>query len=253
MPKKYSKELKISVVMPVWVLDDDLYRLTATSIQSLKLVEDYNAEMIIVDNASPIGGDQLMAQSDIYIRNRVNLGYPKAVNQGIKLSSGELVCVANNDIKVSPNYIKVSQEVFTKLPKAGSLHFKMLYYDEPFNLGDSVWDHGKEKWCHGSFFVFRRKAYDDIKGIDEGYGLGGYDDYDWQYRMRKKGWKTAYTNGAAFQHKDSSTQNLLDQDERKTSDNKNREYFKKRHGEYPDTLWNKMYPEQVDIPWRPFP
>ena len=90
--------------------------------------------------------------------------------------------------------------------------------------------------------------------FDEGYGLGGYDDYDWQHRMRHlKGWKIAYTNGAAFQHKDSSTQNLLEQEARKTSDNKNREYFKKKFGEYPDVIWEQKYPEQKEISWRPFP
>jgi hypothetical protein len=56
-----------------------------------------------------------------------------------------------------------------------------------------------------------------------------------------------------FQHKDSSTQNLLDQEERRTSDNKNREYFKKKFGEYPDVLYERQFPEQLKKPWKPFP
>lgn len=179
------------------------------------------------------------------------------------MATGDLICIANNDIKVSPNWITATEEVFKELPKVGSLHFKMVQYNEPFNLGNAVWDHGKEKWCHGSFFVWRKEAVEDIEGFksqnkrgpcDEGYGLGGYDDYDWQHRMRHlKGWKIAYTNGAAFQHKDSSTQNLLEQESRKTSDNKNREYFKSKFGEYPDVIWEQRFPEQKEIPWRPFP
>lgn len=245
----------ISVVIPVWILNEEIYKLTVDTLGSLRNSEG-EYELIIIDNGSPIGGDQLLANSgaDILVRNKENLGYPKAVNQGIKLSHGEFVCIANNDIRVSPNWIKVTHEIFKKLPKAGSLHFKMVGYEEPFNLGKAVWDKDKERWCHGSFFVWRKKALDEIVGLDEGYGLGGYDDYDWQYRMRnQKGWSTVYTNGAAFQHKDSSTQNLLEQESRKTSDNKNREYFKKKFKDYPDAIWEKEYAKQMDIPWKPFP
>lgn len=239
----------ISVILPVWINDEKIYNLTRNTLNSLS----GDVELITIDNASSMGSDQLLKVSHIYLKNKENLGYVKAVNQGLELASGDLVAVANNDIRVSPNWWQVTQEIFDKLPKAGSLHFKMHHYDEPMDLYDSVWDSGKEKWCHCSFFVWRKKAIDEIGRMDENFGLGGYDDYDWQFRMRAKGWKTVYTNGAGFQHKDSSTQNLLDQEKRKKSDNKNYEYFKKKHGEYPDLLWNKSFPDLVDKPWRPFP
>ena len=246
---------KISVIIPAWVVNDELYDLTGKTLQSLHNSIGWNdCELIIVDNASTIGSDQLLPNCDIYIRNKVNLGYPKAVNQGLKLAKGDLVAVVNNDIRISPNWIKTTQEVFSRLKNAGSLHFKMVEYDAPFNLGDAVWDKGKELWSHGSFFVWRKEASKDlIWPIDENYGLGGYDDYDWQLRMRNRGWTTVYTNSAAFQHKDSSSQNKLDQTKRKERDDKNREYFKKTHGEYPDILWKKLYPEQFLRPWKPFP
>ena len=52
--------------------------------------------------------------------------------------------------------------------------------------------------------------------------------------------------------KDSSTQNKLDQGARSERDKKNYEYFKKKHGEYPDIMWKKLYPEQFKRPWKPF-
>ena len=227
----------ISVIIPVYCIDDELYELTGNTLQSLVNSYDWkDCELIIVDNASTIGSDQLLMNCDTYIRNKQNLGYPKAVNQGLKLAHGDLIAVVNNDIRVSPNWIKVTQEVFKRLPKVGSLHFKMVDYNAPFNLGEEVWDRGKELWCHGSFFVFRREAVEAIEELDEGFGLGGYDDYDWQLRMRKAGWITAYTNAAAFQHKDSSTQLKLNQTERSERDKRNYEYFKRKHGEYPDVI-----------------
>lgn len=253
-------KFKFSVVMPTWIVNDELYRLTDQTLMSFHKSEGWkDCELVIVDNASPIGGDQLLMNCNTYVRNKENLGYPKAVNQGLELATGDYIAVVNNDIRVSPNWIEVAKRVFNELKKIGSLHFKMVDYEAPFNLGDAVWDTGKERWCTGSFFVFNKMALLRLEEdcgyvMDEDYGMGGFDDYDWQYRMREKcGWKTAYTNAAAYQHKDSTTQNLRDKDERKNSDNKNYEHFKKKYGEYPDIYWAKKFPKQHQVPWRPFP
>ena len=246
--------MKLSIVMLAWIRNNELYSLTDQTLQSFRDAEGSgNTELIIVDNASPIGGDQLFNACDIFIRNKENVGYPKGVNQGVKVSSGDLIAVANNDIKVSPNWIKVTQEVFERLPKAGTLHFKMVGYDEPFSLDNKVWDKGRERWCHGSFFVIRRKVIEEIGYYDENYGLGGYDDWDLQKRIRDAGYTTVYTNGAAFQHKDSSTLNTLENKARATSDNKNREYFKSKFNEYPEVLFEQQYESQLKRPWKPFP
>lgn len=244
----------ISIIMPCWIINDELYNLTDKAFASIFNSEGYDCELIIIDNASPLGGDQLSTIADVYVRNRKNLGYPKAVNQGLALAHGDLVVVANNDIRVSPNWITVTKEVFSRLDNIGSLHFRMVGYDAPFGLQGDVWDHGKELWCHGSFFVWNKKAIDQIGGMDEHYGLGGYDDYDWQHRMRHlRGWKTAYTNAAAFQHRDSSSQLLRDSKERSETDKKNYELFKLKFDEYPDVMWKRMYPKQFAKGWLPFP
>lgn len=256
---------RISVILLAWIRNDELYWLTGETLASLKSSEGWNenCELIIVDNGSPIGGDQLLPQADIYIRNKENLGYPKAVNQGYALATGEFICVANNDIRVSPNWIPRTLEVMEKLKDVGSLHFKMVDYNAPFNLGNAVWAKGKERWCHGSFFVWRREAVDEIEGwkvqgkkgvLDEGYGLGGYDDWDWHHRLNHlRAWRSAYTNGVAFQHKDSSTLNTLEQGPRSESDKKNREYFKEKFGKYPEEIWEEKYASQMLVPWKPFP
>ena len=252
---------KISVILPTWIVNYELYDLTNQTLISLHNSDGWSeCELIIIDNSSPIGGDQLLMNCDVYIRNKENLGYPKAVNQGLKLAKGDLIVIANNDIRVSPNWIEITKETFKRLDNVGSLHFKMVGYDEPFNLGEAVWDKGKERWCTGSFFVWNKKAIRDIENfktrevIDEKYGLGGYDDWDWHHRMNHlKNWKSVYTNAAAYQHKDSTTQNLRNKDERTKSDERNREYFKSKFGKYPEEIWQEKYPNQMKKEWRPFP
>lgn len=237
-----------SVVMPVWVRDEETLQLTKNAINSINEA-DKDVELIIVDNNSEIGGGWLRSISDVYVKEKINLGYPKAVNHGIRLSSQEILCISNNDIKVSKNIFDVTREEFES-KNIGSLHYRMVGYNEQTDFGDNIWETGKERWCSSSFFSVRKNLMIEY---DEEYGLGGYDDYDFWYRFRNKGHKTAYTNMAYYQHKDSHTQNLLDQVKRSESDKQNRELFKKKFGEYPDVQFYKDYPQQCRIPWKPFP
>lgn len=225
--------------------NQELYQLTQNAMETLSA-----DEKILIDNASdePIDG-----WADITIKNETNLGYPAAVNQGFKKAKGNIIAIANNDIKVSSNWEQVAKEIFAEDPKVGSVHFKMIPYDENFNLGNDVWIGGKERWCHASFFVIRREAIPE-GGYFEGYDKGGYDDYDIFFRLRSNGWKQAYTNRASFKHRDSSTYMALDKrdGDRSERDEKNRELYKSRHGEYPDVQFAKQFPEQMSKPWKPF-
>ena len=36
-------------------------------------------------------------------------------------------------------------------------------------------------------------------------------------------------------------------------DKNNREFYKERFGEYPDIQFAKDFPEQMEMPWKPFP
>lgn len=218
--------------MPVFNVDEQFVNLTDLAIQSLR-----PCELIIVDNASTCGCGLLREWADTYIRNKTNLGYAKAVNQGLKLcEKGELVAIANNDIRVSSGWDTIAGEIMQN-ENIASVHFTMLPYDQPFSLGDKVWITGKERWCTGSFFVMRA----DWR-FDEGY-LNSYDDWDLHLRMYQAEYNTAYTNKAQYQHMNSFTQQIIpDREER---DKKNRDYFVKKHGDTPENIWQKMFPVQM--------
>lgn len=238
----------IDVVMLAYNFNEDLVQLTKNTIHSLK--ESRMNKLIIIDNASTLGGGILREEADIYIRNKENAGYPRAVNEGFALSKADYVAFANNDIRVSNNWVEVAEEIF-KDPTVGTVHIRMVPYDEPIVPGNDVWVGGKERWCHGSFYVVRREAF---QGYDDSYGAGGFDDYDHFKRMRAKGWKQAYTNKCSFQHMDSITYRTMeDQEIRHQRDLKNREYYKQKFGEYPDLQLNTEFPDQVSQPYFPFP
>jgi GT2 family glycosyltransferase len=182
--------------------------------------------------------------ADVYIRLKTNLGYAKAVNLGLKACWGcNSVVVANNDVRVSPNWLEVAEEILQD-ETVGSVHFRMIPYNEPFNLGNETWKEGKEKWCSSSFFVMRL-----IQLYDDNY-FNSCDDWDMWLRFRKT-FKTAYTNKACYQHKDSHSQ--IKVPERIENDKKNREYFKQKWGDYPEVLFEKQYPLQMKESWKPMP
>jgi GT2 family glycosyltransferase len=227
--------------MPVWARDADLIDLTENAIKSLR---ENDVKITIIDNGSPIGGGALREWADEYVRNPVNLGYAPAVNQGLKLHMGEIVAISNNDIRVSKNWKEIAEEIMED-PKVCSVHFRMIPYDQPWNPGTEISKEGRERWCSSSFFVVRADQL-----YDEEF-RNSYDDYDYWYRWRQKGFKQAYTNKAEYQHLDSSTVQRMP--EHTETNMKNYEYYKRKHGEYPDVKFALDFPEQVKINWKPFP
>jgi GT2 family glycosyltransferase len=198
-------------------------------------------EMVIIDNGSTHNSAYLREVADIYVRNRENIGYPGAVNQGLALGGNEGFCISNNDIRVPGNIFDIGEEILQD-KKVGSVHFKMIPYDYPFEFGDKVWISGKERWCTSSFFLIKREALPE-GNYDLGYNLGSYDDYDFWWRVRHiNGWKTALTNKSAYQHWGSWTLgNLPDRSER---DKQNLQYFVHKWGNEPEYLFSRDFPEQ---------
>ncbi len=228
--------LDISVVSPLWIINEDCLTLTKNAIASVG-----DIPLVLVDNASPIGGGYLRSIADTYIRNKENLGFARAVNQGIKLAKTKYVAILSNDVRVSPNWREVAEAVALRNKDAYSIHFRMTDYDVPFAYGSKIMPTGKERWCTAAFFVLDRdKALQSHLLFDENF-FNSFEDWDLFFRARQKTFKTVYTDMACYQHKHSFTQKLVGFPKTK----KNKEYFIKKHGEDPDVKFARLFPEQV--------
>ena len=226
--------------MPCHINRDDLVELTKSAVPTFGEVE-----LIVIDDASPVGGGYLRSIADIYVRNKENLGYGKSVNRGLKLATNSLVAIANNDIRVSPNWQDVAKNVLGMHPKAYSCHFRMTDYDVPFEYGEQILYEGKERWCHASFFVIDRSKLNLL--YDEEY-VNTYDDWDYFQSVRSKGFKQAYTDIASFQHVHSATiPSLPKHTERNES---NRQYFRSKWGAYAEELFERDFPDQVRLDYK---
>ena len=98
------------IIIPVWNELDA----TAECINSIVKHTHYPYRLVIIDNASDAPTrDYLRSLRDRkeinleLIRNERNLGFVKAVNQGIVLSDAPYLCIMNNDTVATAGWLEV--------------------------------------------------------------------------------------------------------------------------------------------------
>ncbi|MFA5104276.1 MAG: glycosyltransferase family 2 protein [Candidatus Margulisiibacteriota bacterium] len=188
-------------------------------------------EAIIIDNASTDGtADIISIEYPQYklIKNKENLGYCKAQNQGIKISEGKYILTLNPDIVLDKDFLSAMYQSAEAHPEAGSFAPKLLALKDGIktaiidslghsmgrnrhvnNMGSGKIDSGQfnsEKYVFGvsgAAAFYRKDMLESIKYEDEYLDedlFMGYDDVDIDWRSKSKGWKTLYTPKATAWH-----------------------------------------------------
>jgi len=193
-------------------------------------------EIIVVDNDSDDNTIEMVNSMfpDVkIIANPENVGYSKAINQGVKASSGQYILILNADTIIKTGAIQTLLAFMEKNPDTGVAGPKLLYPDgglqyscrtfqtlktillrrtflskifpKSRTLRDHLmlgWDHGSQKevdWLVGAVLMVRRKAFEQIGLMDERYFLY-FEDVDLCYRMKTAGWKVFYVPQAEIIH-----------------------------------------------------
>jgi len=167
------------------------------------------------------------------IENPANLGYAKAVNQGIGASDTPYVLVLNPDIEVREGSVENMVRFMDSHPDAGIAGARLVYPDgtlQPscrtfytlpvvllrrtligklFPNAGAVrehlmldWDHRSSRavdWVIGASMMVRREAFERVGGMDERFFLY-LEDVDWCSRMQKHGYKVYYVADAEMKH-----------------------------------------------------
>jgi GT2 family glycosyltransferase len=90
------------------------------------------AETIVVDNGSKDGSADAIAEkfpSAVLIRNSANLGFARAVNQGVARSRGRYVCLLNNDARLSADTLSTLAAYMDAHPDVGMTAPQLLHED----------------------------------------------------------------------------------------------------------------------------
>ena len=134
--KKYPL---ISIIIANWngggVYEKCLY--------SLSKIKYPNWELIIVDNGSSDGTTELSLnpkfkiKSSKLIKNKTNLGFAPANNQGYKASSGQYLLLLNNDTLVDPDFLDVLVAKMEAEKDLGVIQPKIRIMDNPEYLDNA--------------------------------------------------------------------------------------------------------------------
>ena len=188
-------------------------------------------EVIIVDNGSQDGSGVEVKRTfpDVHlIQNDRNLGFAKAVNQGLQKASGKYVLLLNPDTQVKNGSIEQLVLFMEGCSDAGVAGAQLLNADgskqnsianfpslatELLNKSLLRWlcpkkFLGKERDYSepvevdsviGACMMVRREAVDQIGFMDEDYFLF-LEETDWCYRMKRAGWKVYHVPQAKVYH-----------------------------------------------------
>ncbi|MFT6969908.1 MAG: GT2 family glycosyltransferase [Roseivirga sp.] len=214
--------------LAIIIVNWKLYEVTANCLKSLRFVVYDNFKIILVDNGSEdLSGEKLKANFPevVLLKNEENRGFTGGNNTGIQyaLESGfELIMLLNNDTVVTPNFATIlinklqsDDRVGAIQPKimfnqekdiiwsGGSLFFKTWYLNKSVGVGEKdigQYDMPKElPWVTGCCFLTKSSIVKEVGLLDDRFFMY-YEDMDWSFRIRGKGYKLLYEPMAKIYH-----------------------------------------------------
>ena len=191
----------------------------------------------VVDNASPDGSGAALAGAlpagVRCLHSAVNRGFGAGVNLGMDALIGDYVLVLNPDTYFLENRLAATLAHFERDAALGVLGLHLIYPDgrpqyaarrfytgldvllrrtplgrvrafaprvaRHLMVAESGRDFFLADWVMGTGFVVRRRAFDAVGGMDEGYFLY-FEDVDLCARLWQAGWKVGGTGTVRLVH-----------------------------------------------------
>lgn len=194
------------------------------------LAMDYpNFELVVVDNGSTDRSVELIRENYpqvSIVEMSSNLGYARGFNAGLEYAAAhgaEYFLIMNNDTVIDKTALSALMAIAQSQPKAGFITGKIYYFDHPDILqtvgkkedhvrwnGDHIGigekDIGQYETVEERIFLddvmtlVSRKMYDILGSYNPQFFLQ-CEEFDWQARAKKKGWRFYYTPKAKLWHR----------------------------------------------------
>lgn len=171
-------------------------------------------EVIVVDNASRDGSAEMVAREFPQvrlIRNRDNVGFAAASNQGARASCGRYVLLLNSDTEVLDGALDRLVAFADAHPEAGVVgcahltpdgrvanSFARGYYFPQPSRSDRV-ERLVRGWVSGACMMLRRSACEAVGWLHEAFFFG-CEDVEICWRMNKSGWQVYHVPQARIIH-----------------------------------------------------
>jgi GT2 family glycosyltransferase len=185
-------------------------------------------EVILVDNGSSDGSVEWVRVEYPEIRVlalATNQGFCGGNNAGIRAALGEYIVLLNNDTEAEVDWLEHLLHHIRSDSTVGACDSKVLYFDQR----DTIWSAGATYTIAGSASfrgqgrkdaefaepaevftavacsaIYPRRVLDEIGGLDEDF-FAGYEDVDWSFRARLKGYRIVNVPASRVYHKVSAS------------------------------------------------
>ena len=190
------------------------------------------------------------------ITNKNNLGFPKAVNQGLKIATGEYIVIANNDIIVTENWLERMLQIAKSdsligivAPISNSVSGVQLDKNAEYSSIKEMHKYAEKirKDNKGKIYEFPRAAFlctlikreviEKIGGLDERFSPGNYEDDDFCLRAQLAGFKTVIAQDVFIHHYGSKSFKADGNGKYQKLLERNRQKFIDKWGATPDDIW----------------
>ena len=187
-----------------------------------------NFSIVVIDNASFDRTVELCKKMSVrVVRNRNNIGYAAAQNQGIRLTKSTYILTLNADVFIQKDFLKYMVSALEKEPAAGSAAGLLLRIngvnEKPvcidgaglfmrknrrqglFNEGDKIHVPPKRYIFgpDGAAAFYRRKMLEDIAIHEEVFDEDFFmhkEDVDVVWRAQRAGWGSLFVPNAVAWH-----------------------------------------------------
>jgi hypothetical protein len=219
MPPRREVATSKKLVSIVILCHNDLQFLKQC-VDSVKKHTKVPYELIFVDNASEDDSQSYLrsVRGAKVIANPVNLAFAKGNNQGFQVARGDYILMLNADVVVTEGWLERMMNCAEADPSVGLVGpctnnatyiqavpagYKSLKDLPRFAMAqamkyDSVWEdvHRLIGFC----LLIRREVINKVGLLDERFGPGGYEDYDYCLRVRQAGYKIKLCKDVYIHH-----------------------------------------------------
>jgi GT2 family glycosyltransferase len=185
------------------------------------LATDYRGlEVVVADNAST--DDTVAWLSEVHpsvriVRHPENWLFARGNNEAVRQTSGDLICLMNNDVEVPPDWLRPLVASLHANPGVAAVQPKLLQhgdrrrfeyagaaggfldrYGYPFargrlfstlELDAGQYDDARDvSWATGACMLIRRDAWEAVGGLDERFEMH-MEEIDLCWRLWRAGWR----------------------------------------------------------------